>query len=218
MRAMCFEVGEAHVLPGLAAVGRLVDAVAPRAALAVVVLAAADPDGVGVVRVDRDVADRHRVVEIVEQHFPGGAVVHRLPQAAGGGADVEHRGIGLEHREVVDAAAHRRGTDVAELQAGKRIRRCRWRGSRRSWPGLPSRSAVSHASARRLDRPMAVHRTRVYRRSVMQVPPRNKTAPDFSTDYGSRLVVATPDYFGDGARCEAGRFSRSDPSLLPSPR
>ena len=41
---------EAHVLPGLAAVDRLVEAVAPRAALAVVVLAAADPHRVGVVR------------------------------------------------------------------------------------------------------------------------------------------------------------------------
>ena len=118
-------VAQAHVPPRLAAVGGLVDAIAPRAALAVVVLAAADPHRVGVVGVDRDVADRHHVIQIVEVHGPRGAVIHRLPQAAGGRADVEHRRVRLEHREVVDAAAHGRRTDVPELEAREWIG---WRG------------------------------------------------------------------------------------------
>ena len=124
---------EAHELEVATAVGGLVDAVAPRRALPVVVLAAAHPHGVGVVRVDGDVANRDRVFEIVEQHFPRRAVVHRLPQAPGGGADVEHGRIRLEDRQVVDAAAHGGRTDVAKDQAGKWISRC---GGRRrcSWP------------------------------------------------------------------------------------
>ena len=46
--------------------------------------------------------------------------------------DVEHRRIRLQHGEVVDAAAHDGGADVAEGEAGKRIRR---RGRRASGAG-----------------------------------------------------------------------------------
>ena len=46
-----------HELEGAPAVSGLVDAVAPRGALAVVVLAATHPHGIGVVRIDGDVAD-----------------------------------------------------------------------------------------------------------------------------------------------------------------
>ena len=47
-----------HVAPRLAAIRRLVDAVAPGRALAIVVLAGADPDQVGIGWPDGDVADR----------------------------------------------------------------------------------------------------------------------------------------------------------------
>ena len=49
-----------HVLPRPAAVGRLVDAIAPRGALSIVGFARADPDHVGIGRVDGHVADGHR--------------------------------------------------------------------------------------------------------------------------------------------------------------
>ena len=74
MRLMCLRGAEAHVDVGLAAVGRLVDAVAPRRALAVVRLAGADPDEVGVVLRDGDVADRHQAL-VLELRLERRAVV-----------------------------------------------------------------------------------------------------------------------------------------------
>ena len=93
------------VLERLAGVGRLVDAGAERRALAVVRLAGADVDDVGVGRRDRDVADRRDRV-LVEDRRPGRAVVGRLPDAAGREADVDDRRVALDDRDVVDAAAH----------------------------------------------------------------------------------------------------------------
>ena len=79
---------QAHVRPGLAAVGRLVDAVADRDAVARPRLAGADPDRLRVGRIDGDGADRlHRL--LVEHRLERGAAVDRLPHAAAGGADVD---------------------------------------------------------------------------------------------------------------------------------
>src|SRR4029079_2959169 len=97
-------VREARHLPGVAAIGGLVDPGSPRRALAVVVLAGAHPDDVRVVRRDGDVADRHDVVLIVEEDLPGGAVVRRLPEAAGRGGHVEDRRVALVERDTLSAA------------------------------------------------------------------------------------------------------------------
>src|SRR5207244_3037124 len=72
---------EAHVRPGLATVGRFVDAVAPAGGVARVVLARADPDDLRIGRGDRDIANRDGrfAVELV---LEGGAAVGRLEQAA----------------------------------------------------------------------------------------------------------------------------------------
>ena len=107
------DVGE-----GLAAVGRLVDAVAERRGLAVVRLAGADVDDVRVARMDGDVADRGGGVG-VEHRLERHAVVLRLPHAADGVAKVDDVGIGLRHRDVVDAAAHARRADGAEAEAAQ---------------------------------------------------------------------------------------------------
>ena len=75
----------------------------------------------------RDVADRRDLL-VVEDGLAGGAVVHRLPDAARGGAHVEGGGPALHDREVVDAAAHDRGADVAEGEPAEQVRRGRrWR-------------------------------------------------------------------------------------------
>ena len=74
---------EPHALPRLAAVERAVEAVAVGDAALVVVLAGADPDDVGVLRVDGQGADRIGAFA-VEDRRPGGAGVGRLPDAAGG--------------------------------------------------------------------------------------------------------------------------------------
>src|SRR5262249_31639420 len=74
---------EAEVLPGLAAVVGAINAVAVADAALAVVLAGADPDDVGVLRVEDDAADRVRAL-VVEDRRPGGAGVGGLPDAAGG--------------------------------------------------------------------------------------------------------------------------------------
>ena len=104
-------VAQAHVLPGLAAVDRLVDAVTPRGALAIVRFAGAHPHDVGIGRVDGDVADRHRGLG-VEHVLPRVATIDRLQQTAGRRRRIEDRGVGLVHREVRDAPAHEDGPDV----------------------------------------------------------------------------------------------------------
>ena len=108
-------VGEPHEGPRRAAVGRFVDAVAPRRALAVVRLAGADPDDVRVGARDGDVADRRRA-EVVEDRRPRRSAVHRLPHAAGGRADVDRVGMAFVDRDVVDAPAGDGGTDRAPLE------------------------------------------------------------------------------------------------------
>src|SRR5690349_25099476 len=55
-----FGLGESHVLPRLAAVGRFVNAIAERHAVAYVRFAGADPNDVGITRREGDVADRYR--------------------------------------------------------------------------------------------------------------------------------------------------------------
>ena len=96
------------VLPGLAAVGGLVDAVAGHDVAADVGLAGADVDDVGIGRRDGDGADgRGRL--IVEDRLPGEAAVGRLPDAAGRrGRVVDHR-IAGDAAGPADAAAGRRG-------------------------------------------------------------------------------------------------------------
>jgi len=77
----------------------------PGGTLPVVVLAGADPDQVGVIGGDGDVADRARALA-VEDRGEGGPHVLGLPEAAGGGGDVEDGGVPLEDGEVVDPPGH----------------------------------------------------------------------------------------------------------------
>ncbi len=106
---------EAHVAPGLAAVGGLVDAVAVGNRVARVVLAGADPDDIAVRRRHAHVADGHRGL-VVELVLEGGAVVDGLQQAARGRGDPVSGGVGLEDGQGDDAAAHRRRADRAPAQ------------------------------------------------------------------------------------------------------
>src|SRR5207244_4737274 len=85
-------VAQAHVLPGLAAVGRFVDAVAPGDAIAGVGLAGADPDDVGVRLRHGDAAEADARL-MVEDGGEGVAGVAGLPQAARGGGDVHDAGV-----------------------------------------------------------------------------------------------------------------------------
>ena len=104
-----------HVGEGLSAVGRLVDAVAPRRGVASALFAGADPDDVGILLEDRDVADRRRAV-VVEDRRPGDAGVGRLEHAAGGAADDDVGEVVLERIDCGDASDQVRVPDVAPLE------------------------------------------------------------------------------------------------------
>ena len=105
-------VAQTDVIPGPSAVGRLVDAVAPRRALPVRRFAAAQPHDVGIRLEHRDGANRVDALAI-EERLERHAVVRGLPQAAGRARDEERLGRRFDDREIDDAAAHGRGTDRA---------------------------------------------------------------------------------------------------------
>src|SRR5262249_13289097 len=106
------------VLPGLAAVGGAVDAVARLHVAADVRLARADVDDVGVGRGHGDGAEGGNGL-VVEDGLPGQAAVGGLPQAAAGcGGDVGVRVAGDAHG-ATDAAAGGRA-DGAEFEVFER--------------------------------------------------------------------------------------------------
>jgi hypothetical protein len=83
--------------------------------LAVVGLTRADPDEIGILLGDGDVADRHQPL-ILEQRREHRAIARRLPHAAVRGADVIDGGIGFVYRHVGDASRHRRRPYRSEVQ------------------------------------------------------------------------------------------------------
>ena len=104
---------EPDVLPVLAAVGRLVDPVADRSAVPRPRLAGADPDVLRVAGIDGHRADRLRPF-LVEDGLERRAAVDGFPHAAARRADVHRQAAALvDGRQGGDAAAHRRGADVA---------------------------------------------------------------------------------------------------------
>ncbi len=146
---------EAGVGERLAAVGRLPDAVAPRRALPVVAFTRANPDEVGVGLADRHGADRHQPL-VLELGGERHAVVHRLPQAAVRGRDVEDVRPFLVHRERGDAPGHHGRADRPEVQAvelgsdGHTVHRPRWIGRRRL--GVNEERRGAHNRERRQER------------------------------------------------------------------
>ncbi len=108
---------EPHVLPALAAVLALVDAVAVADAALRVVLAAAHPDDARVPGVDRDAADRGGALA-VEDRRPAGAGILGAPDAARGDRDEPAPLVGGIDGEVGDAAAGDGRPDAAQGQPG----------------------------------------------------------------------------------------------------
>ena len=98
---------QSHVLPGLAGIEGLVNAVAPRGTLAIIGLAGSDPNDRWVRWRDGDVADgRHAL--LIEDRLPRSPVVRSLPHTAGSCADVNDIRIAF--------AAHHGGANLAKLQ------------------------------------------------------------------------------------------------------
>jgi hypothetical protein len=140
---------QAEVDPGPAGVGRPVDAVAERCAVARVPLAAAEPEDVVIRRRDLERADRVDGL-IREQRLEGGAAVGRLEDAAVGAGRIEDLRVARETGDGGDPAARVGRPDRAPAQAGEgRLAR---RGS-----GAERRSGGRHGT-RRLRRDRNGHR------------------------------------------------------------
>ena len=122
-------VAKTEVRPGLARVGRFVDAVAGRQIRPLQPFPAADVNDVRIRRGHRQRADRSRRL-IVEDRVPGDAVVGRLPHAAVGGGDVEDVGLLRDAGRGLHApAAERPDGAPAQFLEDSRIRE-RWPSGR----------------------------------------------------------------------------------------
>ena len=117
---------EAHVLPRLTAVDRLVDAVAVRNRVPRVRLAGADPDDVGVRRGDRHVADRDGRF-FVKLMFECQTVVHRLEQSAPGRGDPVGTRVVLDDRQGRDPPPHVRRPERSPGQGLDPLGTKRWK-------------------------------------------------------------------------------------------
>src|SRR5690606_22390525 len=103
--------GQAGVRPGLAGVGRTIDAVAPVRAALVVRLTRAEPQHVAVRGRDREVAEGDRRL-VLERRLERRPVVLGLPEAAGRGHHVPAGGLARVGLAVDDAAAEVHGAAV----------------------------------------------------------------------------------------------------------
>ena len=112
-------VGEAHLLPALAPVGRLVEPVAHGDGVADAGLAGADPDRLRVLRVDGDGPDRLAV--LVEDGLEGEPPVHGLPETAARGPHPDGEPVSGHRVDRRDAAAHGRGADRAGFDAAEGV-------------------------------------------------------------------------------------------------
>ena len=132
-------VAQPEMIPGAAAIGRLVDAVAPGRVLLVARLARAHPDDLGIRLEHRDGADGVHALAI-EERLEGGPAVGRLPDSAARARDVEGGRRRFDHGEIGDAAAERRRTNLTEGQPAQQIgrhERARLRRRSRRADGLP---------------------------------------------------------------------------------
>ena len=106
---------EPHPLPGLAGVGRFVDAVAEVSTALAVVFPRAQPEDVRVFRIDRDAAEREHPV-VVEDGRERDAAVGCLPHSAERRDDVPDTGVFRIDLDVDDAARGQGRTDAAKRQ------------------------------------------------------------------------------------------------------
>src|SRR5882724_9933448 len=99
-------IAQAHVVPVLAPVGRLIDAIAYANTVPRPGFTGTDPNGFRCLRIDGDGADRlHRL--LVENGLIGSAAIHGLPDAAARCADIHGQpAIFLDCGYCRDASAH----------------------------------------------------------------------------------------------------------------
>src|SRR5207302_1158493 len=108
---------QADLLPALAAVKGLVDAVAVADRALAVVLAGADPDDARVLGVEGDIADRVGAL-VVEDGGPGDAGVGGLPDATRADGREVVAAVARVDGQANDPAGEQGRPDGAELEAG----------------------------------------------------------------------------------------------------
>ena len=121
---------EPHRREGLTAVGRLVNATAPRRALPIVRFAGADPHEIRIGLRHGHITDRDQSL-ILKERREHRAVAGRLPHAAVSGPDIPDRRVGFVNGEIGNATRHRGRADRPEVQLVEFLR-----DQRRGWRRL----------------------------------------------------------------------------------
>ena len=93
-----------HMLPGRATVLRPINPIAIKRAAHIVLLAGAEPDGVGILGIKRHRPHRNATL-LFEDGRPGRPGVHRFPQAARGAGGIDDALIGGMHGKTRDPPA-----------------------------------------------------------------------------------------------------------------
>ena len=108
-------VTQPHMLPGRAAVLGPINAIAIERATHIVLLAGTEPDGVGILRVERHRAHRDAALAF-ENRRPGRPGVHRFPQPARRAGGIDDTLIGGMHGKARDAPARHGRAHLAPFQ------------------------------------------------------------------------------------------------------
>src|SRR5262249_52362646 len=108
-------IQQAQRLPGRTTIRTLVNAVAEAATALRLVLPCAEPDDIGVLRVEGDAADRVRAV-VVEDRLPGQPAVRRLPNASGRRGNVPDAAVARINSDIRDAAGGKVRTEVPQRE------------------------------------------------------------------------------------------------------
>ena len=110
--------GQTHVFPGRAAVTTAKHARTIGDVTSADVFAGSDPNGFGIVRVERNTADRVGVL-IIKNRGPGGPAVLGFPDTAATDADVPGAWVFRIDRDIGNSTRHHGRADAAHLQTGK---------------------------------------------------------------------------------------------------
>ena len=106
---------ESHIGPGVTAIGRFVDPIAPGGALPVVGLAGAHPYDTGVRR-GYGYRSNGAGILVVKDRLPGDPVVGGLPQTAGGSARIDDPGLALHYGKIVYPPTHNSWSYASPLE------------------------------------------------------------------------------------------------------
>src|SRR5580692_4675532 len=106
---------QAHLLPRLPSIQRLINPISPRRALPIVRLSRPDPHNGRIGRSDRNVTNSRHIL-FVKHRLPRRPVIRRLPHPTRRRPHKNNVRIAFDDAEIVDAPPHHRGPDLSKLQ------------------------------------------------------------------------------------------------------